>query len=296
MEDVPADATVECDAVPAAADVTATDNCDAAPVVTLEETITPGTCTGQYTITRTWTATDDCGNSSSATQTINVIDTTAPTLVDLPADATVECDAVPAAADVTATDNCDAAPVVTLEETITPGACTGQYTITRTWTATDDCGNSSSRATQTINVIDTTAPTLVDVPADATVECDAVPAAADVTATDNCDAAPVVTLEETITPGACTGQYTITRTWTATDDCGNSSSATQTINVIDTTAPTLVDVPADATVECDAVPAAADVTATDNCDAAPVVTLEETITPGACTGQYTDHPHLDGHG
>ena len=161
---------------------------------------------------------------SSATQTINVIDTTAPTLVDVPADATVECDAVPAAADVTATDNCDASPVVTLEETITPGACTGQYTITRTWTATDDCGNSSS-ATQTINVIDTTAPTLVDVPADATVECDAVPAAADVTATDNCDAAPVVTLEETITPGTCTGQYTITRTWTATDDCGNSSSA-----------------------------------------------------------------------
>ena len=84
MAGVPGDVTVECDAVPATADVTATDNCDAAPVVTLEETITPGTCTGQYTITRTWTATDACGNSSSASQTINVTDTTAPELGDCP--------------------------------------------------------------------------------------------------------------------------------------------------------------------------------------------------------------------
>ena len=37
----------------------------------------------------------------------------------------------------------------------------------------------------------------------------------------------------------CAGDYTITRAFTATDDCGNATSATQTITIIDTTAPEL---------------------------------------------------------
>ena len=49
----------------------------------------------------------------------------------------------------------------------------------------------------------------------------------------------------------------LTRVWTATDNCGNVATATQVITVQDTTDPVLVGVPADATVECDAVPAAA---------------------------------------
>ena len=58
----------------------------------------------------------------------------------------------------------------------------------------------------------------------------------DATATDNCGEV-TITVEEANYPGACAGDYVITRTFTATDDCGNATSATQTITIVDTTAP-----------------------------------------------------------
>ena len=54
---------------------------------------------------------------------------------------------------------------------------------------------------------------------------------------------------ETI-PGDAAGNYTVVRTFTATDDAGNSASASQTITVQDTTAPEFTFVPADYTSEC----------------------------------------------
>ena len=59
-----------------------------------------------YTITRTFTATDDCGNATTATQTINIIDTTAPTFFDVPADFTIECDEELILDEAVAMDNC----------------------------------------------------------------------------------------------------------------------------------------------------------------------------------------------
>ena len=283
---IPADETVECDAIPPVGVASATDNCDPDVAVVFDGEVTvSGACPDSYSLLRTWTATDDCGNSTTLTQTITVQDTTPPVLVGVPADVAVECDAVPAPATVTATDNCDAAPVVSLSEDILPGACAHSYTLVRTWTATDACGNATSQS-QTITVVDTTAPVLTP-PADVTVECDAStdPSSTGMaTAVDACDAAPTITYSDAAS-GAC--PTIIVRTWTAMDACGNSVSADQIITVVDTTPPTLVGVPADETAECDAVPAPATVTAVDNCDAAPVVTFEEIITVGACEGSYT---------
>ena len=135
--------------------------------------------------------------------------------------------------DATATDNCGEV-VITVEEVTTAGACAGDYVITRTFTATDDCGNATS-ATQTITIIDTTAPELT-IPSDYTAECSDEHPMDAATATDNCGEV-VITVEEVTTAGACAGDYVITRTFTATDDCGNATSATQTITIIDTTAP-----------------------------------------------------------
>ena len=68
---------------------------------------TAGDAAGNYVIVRTFTATDDAGNSSSATQTITVQDTTAPEFTFVPADYTVECSDEMPMDDATASDNCE---------------------------------------------------------------------------------------------------------------------------------------------------------------------------------------------
>ena len=58
------------------------------------------------------------------------------------------------------------------------------------------------------------------------------------TATDNCDGTVTnISYEDVIIPGVCDTRYTITRTWKATDECGNERTGVQTINVSDTEGP-----------------------------------------------------------
>jgi hypothetical protein len=106
---------------------------------------------------------------------------------------------------------------------------------------TDDHRFRSTRDSATVTIQDTTPPTLVNVPADETIECGAIipPPAHDVSATDTCDTSVVPTFVETRIDGSCAANYTLERTWTAVDDCGNSNSATQTITVQDTTGPVI---------------------------------------------------------
>jgi hypothetical protein len=143
-------------------------------------------------ITRTWTATDNCENSSTCDQIIEVQDTTAPELVNVPLDVTVECDAVPEPANVTATDNCDPLPTITYSETRTDGDCPSNYTLTRTWTATDACGNSTSE-TQVITVQDTTPP-VISCNSPVTITPPDAPISFIATAMDNCDESPSVVI------------------------------------------------------------------------------------------------------
>ncbi|MDF1544946.1 MAG: hypothetical protein P1R58_07575, partial [bacterium] len=234
----PADITVACDAIPTAPTLTATDNCGVG-TVSYTETTTAGSCANSYSLTRQWVASDECGNADTCVQVITVEDNSAPVFDQTcPADVTVACDAVPTAPTMTATDNCDLAATVTYNESSVPGACTGDYVLTRTWIAADTCGNADT-CTQVITVQDNSPPTFdLACPADITVECDAVPSPPNMTATDACDPAPTVVYTETILPAA--GNYTISRMWVAADDCGNADTCLQVITVQDNTPPQFV--------------------------------------------------------
>ena len=229
---VPADFSADCSDDLALDMATATDNCGEVAVTVETETLDGG-CANTYTLVRTFTATDACGNSTQATQTIEISDTTAPEFTFVPEDQSIECNTSLNATMATAVDNCGEV-TVTMDEVLAQGACGGSYVITRTFTATDACGNSAT-AVQTITQQDTTAPTL-EIAEDVTVECDEALPAPSHTATDACGAVSVEITEEVLA-GDCPQEMTVIRTYTATDDCGNSTSAVQTINVVDTTAP-----------------------------------------------------------
>ncbi|MFM1931955.1 MAG: hypothetical protein RL226_1258, partial [Bacteroidota bacterium] len=276
---VPDNAVIDCNApIPAPANVGALDNCGPAPQVNfIEFTENNGCATVIY---RTWTATDQCGNQATAQQTITVVDTTAPVFTYVPADAAVSCNEIPPVEMAMAMDNCTVAPVITLIEEVVTGGC--PYEIHRIFIATDDCGNEST-AVQVISVIDNEAPMLTIYPADEAVGCSELEEAPAVEAIDNCGTVEVILQETWGEPGCI---QTLTRTWTATDACGNSVQHTQVITLTDQVAPILSLTPADLVVNCLEVPEMPFVTAYDDCSGA-VVEAFETIETTTCASEYT---------
>jgi hypothetical protein len=156
------------DTTPGTGVATATDNCDTEVAISYADTTVVGIGNNSV-ITRVWTATDDNGNVSTYTQTITVVDTTAPvadatSLSDVTAECSVDSLIAP-----TATDNC-AGSITGTTTTIYP--ITAQGTTEVTWTFEDANGNISTQ-TQNIIINDITAPVFTLSPADITVECDA---------------------------------------------------------------------------------------------------------------------------
>ena len=123
------------------------------------------------TITRTWSASDDCDNGNECTQTIKVKDTMAPEMT-CPPDATIECPADISPQTLgfaTATDNCSEVSISPSGNRI-DGDCPQEFVMERTWTATDICENANT-CLQIIKVQDTTPPEL-NCPPRFDVECD----------------------------------------------------------------------------------------------------------------------------
>lgn len=291
----PGDLTIQCDEpLPPVPFIVAEDNCDGNPFVELVVQTIPGNCPGNYEVLRIWIATDNCGNSSSISQSITVRDTLAPVFTLFPPDATISCEEVPTGtAGVEAQDNCADNVLITVHNDTIQGNCPGNFLLIRTFTVDDGCGNSRQQS-QHLQVFDNEPPVFDPAPIDLTVECgetDAIPLPPVV---DNCDPNVLMTREdEILEEGDCEGEYLLQITWTATDHCGNSSTAHQLVRVIDTTPPVItpnhpaiINIPngGEIIVECDALPVmdTTDVIVTDLCDPNPEVTFFESVQFGDC--------------
>src|SRR5262249_16319314 len=128
---------VECPNSPNFGAATASDLCDNSVIPTSSDVITPGNCPQELSLTLTWTATDDCGNSTTCSRTISVSDNTPPVITCPNPSSSVECPASPNFGNASASDLCDNSVVPTHSDVTTPGACAQEYSVTRTWTATD---------------------------------------------------------------------------------------------------------------------------------------------------------------
>ncbi|MFK8008923.1 MAG: proprotein convertase P-domain-containing protein [Saprospiraceae bacterium] len=215
---------------------------------------------------------DDVGNGNFVTtsaQDINsltgfcstnvtIVDNISPTLSGVPADVTVNCNAVPSVeTGITADDNCSVVGIVfneTSTQVINPAICEFyNYQITRTWSATDVNGNLTEES-QVITVQDVADPIFDSnsfpntVAANASAgSCNAF-VSLELTASDVLDLPGCVSFSDlTITnngSGAgdadASGTYPVGSTpvtFTVTDPCGNSNTYTVNINVTDNTPP-----------------------------------------------------------
>jgi len=244
----PIDVTVSCEEIPALETVFATDNCSELQMLQ-DESIIPGDCPNSMIHVRTWTAFDGCGNNTSHTQNITVVDNVPPILTCLD-DYLVLCEANTGGVIDSGTpiysDNCSDTSQITITfvdgelQELTQNKVVGQFT--RTWTATDECGNFTT-CNQLIQIIDDVAPILF-CPSDITVNCGddiSISNVSSAEAFDSCSAVTITFVDNGEMPTECNfEEITIGRTWVAEDACGNKTECLQAITVQGVPCPTPV--------------------------------------------------------
>ncbi len=233
------------------------------PVVTYtDEVFINVSC--EYELHRKWTATYPGNNTNpwlfaDCTQIIILSDTNAPLIKNCPSDITVSmnsnCEGIATWNEPVYNDPCG---ISTAGSDYVSGSAFPAGTTTVTYTAYDNCGNSST-CSFNVTVIGTccTAPPTITCPANVLV-CPGSPSGADhpsstgyATATPGAGCSmPIVTWSDDIQTNGCASGMKIFRTWTAMDPNNSAlqTSCVQIINIEDLNAPTLTSCPSNITV------------------------------------------------
>lgn len=203
--------------------------------VSFTDEIIPGECPGNYTILRTYRALDECGNESICTQTIKVGSDTPPTILNCPAeplDLGCNPDSLPSLLEL----DIDAYPGANIDISVdTDTTILGcDYTVDRTYIATDECGKADTCIEQFFFTIDTLFPKILACPAD-TVVCEDDPLIDnprfdEVIAEDNCSD-EVFKEASDVLDTLDNGDIVIARTFTLSDECNNQVRSTHFITV-----------------------------------------------------------------
>jgi hypothetical protein len=180
--------TNECHAAFVDPGVTITATCPGPVSLVTNSTVDPN-AVGVYSIS--YVANDSCGNWATNTRAVYVVDTTPPAITLNGANPlTVECHAGFADPGATAADSCAGAVLVAISGSVDANS-PGAYSLT--YTADDGSGN-TNQITRAVNVVDTTPPVITCPTNLSIVTTD--PTGANVsftvTATDSCDASPMV--------------------------------------------------------------------------------------------------------
>ena len=249
---------------------TAADACAGVVVPTFtDNTGAPG-CV--QTITRTWSAVDPCGNTTSCDQIITISDTIPPVALNFAESLTVECDGfgnlnqlsnwLADRAGAVAQDDCGTLEIVFYE--LASGS-RGQFLCEECFDyefyAKDGCTiDSTFLGEASFCIEDTTAPTFSMLAVDTTVECDGSGNLPDLTSwlNNNGGAVATETCSEIIwsnelinTMEGCGLTASYTYEFTAEDSCGHEIITTADFNIIDNSAPVWLNLPKDTIVICD---------------------------------------------
>ncbi|MBJ6369369.1 gliding motility-associated C-terminal domain-containing protein [Snuella sp. CAU 1569] len=203
---------------------------------TYTDAVAAGNCANESVITRTWSLTDDCNNTTTHVQTITVQDITKPEFT-APADVTINCE--DDATDLTLTgdvtdemDNCSSGLDATYTDAVATGNCANESVITRTWSLNDGCDNITSHV-QIITIVDDKAPELVtNFSTEVTASCADIPDAPEPSFIDNCSTNVTVNFTETTSYTTNTSEdYEIIRKWEVKDACENVAVFEQVVTV-----------------------------------------------------------------
>ena len=237
----PQDVTVSCDNVPESPPVSAQpapaalayyglfpESCyDAMDDVefSFTETLYPGNCPGNYTIDRYWVITDCNGLQNAILQTITVVDNLPPVIVtDLTPD-TLDCNDPVYFTPLDAQDECGGDWSVSGEPSFVflPGDCVGESVQKKYTTITDQCGN-GIEVEQVLLIEDNDPPFWLEEPLEQIFTDNIDGEAFDVPVADDVCSNFEVDVTTTYNDGLCPLSVVLTRTFVATDQCGNTSA------------------------------------------------------------------------